>query len=186
MKSFLSNRILDRLGPKNHRPQRHLRQMHLFPNNMMNENGNGRVFWTFHVWFLSCSKSLHVWSSFSLFHHCSRTKNYGWWGSNLGPRVTSVLDGGVAHNHFIANGERYVQQQYRTSSPPLWGLAGPVTSRTVFDEVAVDILDLTQYSIKQAKLRKEENHRMKLADEKKLWVGTQFLESYKIIIYLII
>lgn len=35
------------------------------------------------------------------------------------------------------------------------------------EEVNIDITDPSQYSIQQAKLRTEEDHRMKLAEEKK-------------------
>ena len=44
------------------------------------------------------------------------------------------------------------------------------SSLRLTEEVNLDILDPTQYSIQQAKLRTEEDHRMKLADEKKLGV----------------
>ena len=44
------------------------------------------------------------------------------------------------------------------------------SSLRLTEEVNMDILDPTQYSIQQAKLRTEEDHRMKLADEKKLGV----------------
>lgn len=44
------------------------------------------------------------------------------------------------------------------------------SSLRLTEEVNLDILDPTQYSIQQAKLRTEEDHRMKLADQKKLGV----------------
>ena len=50
------------------------------------------------------------------------------------------------------------------------------------EEVNVDIVDPTQYSIQQAKLRTEEDHRMKLAEEKKQGVRgrvEQLRENFK-------
>ena len=56
------------------------------------------------------------------------------------------------------------------------------SSLRLTEEVNIDIQDPTQYSIQQSKLRTEEDHRMKLAEEKKLGVRgkiDQLRETFK-------